>query len=299
MPTARRCQGCGATLGEAAPGATVVTCRFCGLAHDTGVHVPGIHVHPAGAPVRVGSRAVWVITVAVIVIIGGSALIPALMSLRLARDAVSVATTLPATRPGARVDPKKPVPPADLAALTQGGGWKVLETAPPPGGFADFDPVAGIPWATDLARAWAADAVLIRVDVGRVAATGAVDLSGEHGSGYRFFSPGRRQRWINETDAGARSLTATGLLIDIKRGEVRALAHDERQEIAPPAPASLPLDELLERARTGRGFEDRPYYAGYLIHLPREGWVWYFRAISGTTGYPRVRARDGRTYPYR
>jgi hypothetical protein len=299
VPTARRCQGCGATLGEAAPGATVVTCQFCGLAHDATVLFPAIHVGQTPQQVRVGSRAVWVITIAVIVIIAASALVPAIMSLRLARDAVSVATTRPSALPGSRPDPRRPIAPADLAGLTQGGGWKVLETPPPPGGFADFDPVAGIPWAMTIARGWASDAALIRVDVGRVAATGAVDLSGEQGSGYRFVSPGRRQRWINETDAGSKSLTATGLMIDIKGSEVRALPHEERQETAPPEPASLPLAELLERARRGRGFEDKPYYAGYLIHLPREGWVWYFRAVSGTSGYPRVRARDGKPYPYR
>jgi hypothetical protein len=80
---------------------------------------------------------------------------------------------------------------------------------------------------------------------------------------------------------------------------VRALPYEERHAAALPPPVSLPLAEILEHARRGRGFEDKPYYAGYLIHLPREGWVWYFRAVSGTTGYPRVRARDGKTYPYR
>jgi hypothetical protein len=295
VPTARRCQGCGATLGEPASDAGVVTCRFCGLAHDAAVSA--IHLGPTPHQVRVGSRAVWVITIAVIVIIGASALVPALLSLRLARDAVSVATTLPSL-PGSRPDPRTPIAPAELAGLTQGGGWKVLDVAPPPGGYADFDPVAAIPWAMDIARQWAGDAALIRVDVGRVAATGAVDLAGEQGSGYRFVSPGRRERWITETDAGSRSLTATGLMLDLKGTAVRALPHDERRETAPPAPASLPLDALLERARRGRGFEDKPYYTGYLIHLPREGWVWYFRPISGTGSYPRVRARDGRTYPY-
>jgi hypothetical protein len=298
LPTARRCQGCGATLGEPPPGATVVTCQFCGLAHDTTVRVQAIHVGPTPQQVRVGRRAVWVVTIAVIVIVGVSALVPALMSLRLAQDAMSVARTLPSATTS-RPDPRRSMAPADLAAVTLGGGWKVLETAPPPGGFADFDPVAGIPWAMAIARAWASDAALIRVDVGRVAASGAVDVSGEQGSGYRFMSPGRRQRWINETDAGAKSLTATGLMIDVKGGEVRALPHEERQDAAPPAPTSLPLAEVLDRARRGRGFEDKPYYAGYLIHLPREGWVWYFRPISGTSGYPRVRATDGRTYPYR
>ena len=196
-------------------------------------------------------------------------------------------------------DSKRPIPPADLASAPQGGGWKVLATTPPEGGFTDFDPVASLPWAMAIGRAWASDAVLTRIDVGRVSATGVVDLGGEAGSGYRFVSPGRRQRWINETDAGGKSLTATGLMLEIKGTQVRALPHEERTEASAPPPASLPLAEILERARRGRGFEDKPYYAGYLIHLPREGWVWYFRAVAGTTGYPRVRASDGRTYPYR
>lgn len=34
-----------------------------------------------------------------------------------------------------------------------------------------------------------------------------------------------------------------------------------------------------------------------MIHLPREGWVWYLTSPSGD-GFPRVRARDGRRYPY-
>ena len=49
--------------------------------------------------------------------------------------------------------------------------------------------------------------------------------------------------------------------------------------------------------RKGRGFQDRPYYSAYMIHLPREGWVWYFSSPSGDS-FPRVRARDGRPYPY-
>jgi hypothetical protein len=181
----------------------------------------------------------------------------------------------------------------------RGGGWKVLATAPPPGGFTAFDPVAALPWAMDIGRAWASDAVLTRIDIGRVSATGVVDLAGETGAGYRFVSPGRYQRWINETDAGVQTLTATGLMLEIKGTQVRALPYEERNAGPRPPPDSLPLAGILERARTGRGFEEKPYYAGYLIYLPREGWVWYFRAVSGTTGYPRVRARDGRTYPYR
>ena len=86
-------------------------------------------------------------------------------------------------------------------------------------------------------------------------------------------------------------------MLEIKGTEVRAIPTRSAPS-AVPAPVSLPLAEILERARGGRGFEDKPFYAGYLIHLPREGWVWYFRAVSGTAG-PAVRARDGRVYPYR
>ena len=88
-------------------------------------------------------------------------------------------------------------------------------------------------------------------------------------------------------------------MLEIKGTQVRALPHEERTESALPAPASLPLADILERARSGGGFEDKPDHAGYLIHLPREGWVWDFRAASGTDGVPAVRARDGRVHPYR
>ena len=47
-----------------------------------------------------------------------------------------------------------------------------VATTPPEGGYADFDPVASLPWAMAIGRAWALDAVLTRIDVGRVSATG-------------------------------------------------------------------------------------------------------------------------------
>jgi hypothetical protein len=298
VPTARRCQGCGATLGEPAAGSTVATCRFCGLAHDTATAIPAFPdakiVVQYGRPNRTANRAIVAVVLVVVAIIVASALVPALFGLWMARTAVEHVTGM-VERPSERTR----TAPADLGRLTRGGGWKVLATDPPVGGYADFDPVASLPWAMAIGKAWAADAVLTRIDVGRVSATGAVDVGGEQTSGYRFASPGRHQQWINETDAGAKPVTATGLLLQIKGTEVSALPYEERFEPGAPAPVSLPLAEILERARRHPEFADKPYYAGYLIHLPREGWVWYFRPISGTTGLPRIRARDGRTYPYR
>jgi hypothetical protein len=278
----------------------VVTCQFCGLAHDTTTAFRAFHATTVtvGAPQRVRrtNRLVWAIVLIVVAMITVSVLVPAIFGVWVAKSA------LDRVAPGAVArlsEAKRPLAPGELASLTKGGGWKVLATDPPVGGFADFDPVASLPWAQAIGRAWASDAVVTRVDVGRLAATGAVDLSGEQSSGYRFASPGRHQQWTTETDAGGRPVTATGLMLQITGTEVRALPYEERFEPGAPAPVSLPLAEILERARRNPAFADKPYYSGYLIHLPREGWVWYFRAISGTSGYPRVRARDGRTYPYR
>jgi hypothetical protein len=297
VPTARRCQGCGATLGEPAAGTTLVTCQFCGLAHDATATFPALTSAPTGSQrSRSANRLIVAVVLVVVALIVASAMVPALLGLWIAKTAIEHTTPDLTARLD---DAKKPIPPGDLASAPQGGGWKVLATTPPEGGFADFDPVASLPWAMAIGRAWASDAVLTRIDVGRVSATGVVDLGGEAGSGYRFVSPGRHQRRIGDADAGGRSLTATGLMLEIKGTQVRALPHEERAVAGVPAPASLPLVEILERARGGRDFEDKPYYSGYLIHLPREGWVWYFRALAGTTGYPRVRASDGRVYPYR
>ncbi len=299
MPTARRCEGCGATLGEPAAGASVVTCRFCGLAHDTATAIPAFTaskiVVQYGRPSRTANRVIVGIVLAVVAVIVVAALVPAYFGLRMAKTAVERSTDVVARLN----EHKRGIAPADLASAPRGGGWKVLTTTPPVGGFTDFDPVASLPWAMAIGRAWASDAVLTRIDVGRVATTGAVDLSGEPSSGYRFASPGRHQRWINETDAGSKPVTATGLMLQIKGTDVSALPYEERAEPGAPAPVSLPLAAILERARRNPAFVDKPYYAGYLLHLPREGWVWYFRPISGSTGLPRVRARDGRTYPYR
>jgi hypothetical protein len=186
---------------------------------------------------------------------------------------------------------------ADLATLT-GFGWRTVDVPAPPGGYDAFEPVAALPWALAIGRAWASDAVVTRIDVGRVSATGVVDLGGEATSGYRFHSPARAMRWKQETDAGSKSTTSSGLMLQVQGTQVRVLVDtNSREEPAAPAAASLPLPEILTRARDGRGFGDRPYYGGYMIHLPREGWVWYLSAPSGDS-FPRVRARDGRVYPY-
>lgn len=307
MPTPRRCSGCGATLGDPTDDDLTVVCRFCGLRHDlndlaAGTAGPRTVVIDAGALGRGVGRtartAVVIVAGVAALAIGMGAYVAVQSSRRLTRQLTTM-STIPADttrRPGPGRDER--LAPAALSSLTQ-FGWYALDVPPPPGGFAGFEPVAALPWAMEIARAWAADAALTRIDVGHVDTTGVVTLAGEETSGYRFTSPGRQLRWKQETDAGSKSPTRTGLMLQIHDASVRALVEEGRNtgERPPPPPeAILPLPDLLARAKT-RGVPDRPIYSGYMIHLPREGWVWYLSAPSGDS-FPRARARDGRTYPY-
>lgn len=296
MTTARRCTGCGAALGAPTDDDLTIVCTFCGLRHDIndlGGGPTQVVVQMSPGVRRANATMVLIIFVFVMGLVG----VGLYTSYRTATEVttrVQQATTAVQQRVA---DMKRPLAPADLASST-GFGWKVVDTPPPPGGFASFDPVGALPWAMAIARAWAADAELTRIDVGRVAATGVVDLSGEATSGYRFRSPARALRTKQEIDGGSKATTTNEMLMQIKGTTVQVLLDDDRRDDpAAPPPVSLPLPALLEKARTGRGFGDRPFYAGYMIHLPREGWVWYFTSPSGDS-FPRVRARDGRTYPY-
>ena len=279
----------------------VVTCPFCGLAHDVagpafpaqGQATGPVVVQIGGGSTGRAGRRLGVILAVIGVFIAVVTLVPLWLAFRIGSDVVEHATA----RIPSRVD--QPVlAPADLSAVPTGQGWKRIDVAPPPGGFDSFDPVAGIAWATTIGHAWAADAALTRVDVGRVAATGAIDLAGEHASGYRLTSAGRQVQRKNDVDSGTRSAIGTELLLQIKNGSVQALVTEGREGAPPAAPVSLGLEQILGGARKGPGFVDRPFYTGYMIHLPREGWVWYFSTPSGD-GLPRVRARDGKPYPYR
>jgi hypothetical protein len=258
-------------------------------------------VVPPRAIVQIGrsapsSRYVGTIVGVIVAVMLGATIVPVLISTRMASTAIQPATSSVSPQIRALQDSRRPLKPAELADLAE-RRWKTLDVVPPPDGFRAFDPVAALPWATEIGRAWAADAALTRIDIGRVSATGVVDLSGETTSDYRFISPARQARWRNDIDAGVKSVTPTALMIQIKGTNVSAITHDDERDRQTDAPDSLSLPTIIETARRKHGFGDRPFYSGYMIHLPRDGWVWYFQAPSGDS-FPRVRARDGRVYPY-
>lgn len=247
MPTPRRCTGCGAALGEPTDDNLTIVCRFCGLRHDIN------DLMAAGAPVVVTlarnaprmSRFALGLIVAIIAVPLAGVLFVAYRAADAVDSRVRLQTALVQER---QEHSRRPLALSELSTLTE-FAWKTVDVQPPPGGFAAFEPVAALPWAMTIGQAWASDAVLVRINVGRVSSAGDVDVSGERTSGYRFWSPGRAARWKQETDAGSRSASKTSLMLEIRDETVRVIVDDSERDARPvPAPRSLPLPEILARA---------------------------------------------------
>ncbi len=252
MATARRCSGCGASLGEPTDDDLTVVCRFCGLRHDlndlAGPGTAGTVVVEFGPRMRRTNTAVLALVLGLVAIVGGFGLFTAYRTSE--RISTAMLQTTTAVQPRV-AETRRSLALDELPGLTD-FGWKVVDVAPPPGGYAAFEPVAALPWALTIGRAWAADAVITRIDVGRVSATGVVDLSGEATSGYRFASPARRLRWRQETDAGSKSTTPTALMLQVRGTSASVIVQNDNRDVpATPPAASLPLAEILSRARTG------------------------------------------------
>ena len=184
-------------------------------------------------------------------------------------------------------------------------GYHAIQVAPPAGGYGAVDPVAALPWALAIAQAWADDARLERIDVERLRPDGTVNVQddAEASLTYRFRSPVA----VKQLQEQARLRTSAQAIVEfwvrVAKGTPQVFASEERgsrsnDTPSPPHPDAIATARLLQQPPVKKLHADLPYLDGYMIHLAGEGWVWYFRAMSGTAGLPRVRARDGRAYPY-
>lgn len=312
--TALLCKGCGAPLPETDDLQLQVTCRFCGVVNERSqAGVPLSHVEivvdASGPRARNASTAVGRVVAIVVLAIGGSLAWTVWMARTTARtvnvavsDATNTAATL-ARLASEAANAKKPLGKADLFPLDGKGGWRTVSVDPPPGGWSRVDPVAAIAWARDIARPWAPDAVLYRVDVKKVGEDGLIDLTSDDAElGFRWVSPGRMEAWRKEADLKGDVEGVYGMLMQVGRREMRVLVERGR-----PNPTQYPktsaestaMPALLARARTQKNWVTKPFYQGYLIRLDDEGWVWYLNSLSGRDSIPRLRAKDGKTYPYR
>jgi hypothetical protein len=309
--TALLCKGCGAPLPESDDLQLQMTCRFCGVVNErarTGAPLApaDVRVHPATA--AGGGAAIAGIVVAFVLALVGSAAWVIDSALSTTRTVSTAATTdaAEASARAARAAAARagaPLAPAELASLDGTGGWRSVTVAAPPGDWARVDPVAAMAWMDDVARAWDADARLHRVDVKKVAEDGTIDLTSEDAElGFRYVSPSRIAAWTAAADRQGNVEGVYGLMVSVKGRDARALVQrgrPDRADVPPAAATSLPMADLLARARRNKAWVPKPFYQGYLIRLRDEGWVWYLHSLSGRDSLPRVRAKDGRVWPYR
>ena len=202
-----------------------------------------------------------------------------------------------------------PLPVARLAEPAF-AGRHAIAAAPPPGGLGSIDPVAGLPWALALAQVWSADVKLDRIDVERLRPDGTVNVQDDPAAEvtYRFISPSRFQSLRERANLESDPKGDYEFWIQLEKGGIAAYelssqavfaTDDQAQEVAALTwPKSLPLPEILRSAAAKRDFPAVPFYKGYLIRLESEGWCWYLSTLSGSPNIPRVRARDGRVWPY-
>ena len=318
-PRARRCAGCGGPLPDTPPAVTSITCQFCGIVNDIpsdGSKPVVVHVDVAKAVAHAG-RGLKILLAVILVSTAVGIAVPVWLATRPVVTAVNdiraaikdVEKATPA-RPGLPTFPRAatparatPLPPADLATVV-GGGWREVDVTPPPGGWNAVDPVAGIEWATAIARAWAPDARLTRVDVSRVTSTGIVDASTspDDSVGYRFTSPARIAEWEKRAERELNAEVAYQLMMRVVGGNLTANVIRGRpptRDRAPQPPGSLSLTEVIRRAQKSGRFAEYPFYSGYLIYSEHEGWVWYLSSLARRESLPRIRARDGAVYPFR
>ena len=302
--SARRCAGCGGPLPETAPDQRQITCPFCGIVNDL-AHAPAgaqpvsikIDVGQAGKMAAAAGRKL-ALAIAVIV---GTVGISIALAIYFAVKPVGTAIQTVSQQAKQVQARQQPMTPTELASTAE-AGWRELQVPAPATEWAAFEPVVNLDWAMAIARAWMADARLTRIDVTRLTPTGTIDLTAgaDETAGYRFVSPSKIAEWDRIADRETDARVPYELMLKIGQRKVTALVSRGRpssRELPPAKIDSARLGEVIAAAKR-RGFTDYPFYSAYLIHLEREGWVWYLQSLSRRESLPRIRARDGAPYPY-
>jgi hypothetical protein len=297
----RRCGGCGGPLSEAADDRGTIKCSFCGMVNE--VSEPTAQAQPIYITVDAGRRIIrpgggvrFAISMAVIVMVAGVGMV-VYQAIRPVSGALDASR-----REALRMrEATRPLSLTELPTYKERGQRQV--NASPPGGWKAFDPVAGVPWAMEIAQAWAPDARLTRIDLGLIAGDGTADLTGDRQDtiGYRFVSPSRIAQWAKIADSDVNAAAAYELFLRLGQGQAVVYVHSGRPPDDPPPPAleALPLRDVLARARQNKRFPSHPAYTGFMIHSDRSGWIWYFASLSRRDTIPQVRARDAAVYPWR
>lgn len=230
------------------------------------------------------------------------ALVPLVMGLFVAWRAVDA--VVPAVRTAVDNTPAAPVRRTTAALKDLPRGYHALDVAPPTGGYSALDAVGALPWAVAIAQAWEPDARITRIDVDRLRPDGTINVADDAEAvlRYRFVSARRAESLRQQARLRSDAEEAVGFWVQVKAGQPQVFADvtrasSLRDDELPGYPDSLGLPQLFARPAVRAQAADLPFLKGYLIALPREGWVWYFSSLANESR-PRVRARDGAVWPY-
>lgn len=303
-----QCSSCGAPLPKQPAADGRVVCDYCGaefVADSTGrLRVVQVDLSAQGRQVgeAVGRAGRWVIGVvaacfAVAMLVTGLVIF---LSVRAAQEARRTVTR--SVQNAARQSPAEVWTVSSLAGLTPDRIDVPLTVSAPPTALERFDPAASLSWSLTIAQGWRRDVRLERIDGNRVRRDGTIDLAGDPDAEalYRFWSPSQIEEFHRRADLSKDAKVACEFWLRLKGGKIMARVLDGRpdDDPLPPFPEIPPLATTFAALSAKPDFPLKPFFNGYLLHLPDEGWVWYLNTLGGAS-LPRVRARDGRQWPYR
>lgn len=276
-----------------APG-TVIRCTFCGAERRAGAAPPPVQPwgapragvqFPQGAPVKV-SPLLFVLPFGLVLFGVGFSLLMAHRAQRVATAAGGLAGVMP----GEHV-----LQMSELATSPSGRGWELVDAPGMVGTLDAFDVIANMPWAVTIARAWAPDARLHRVDFGRTEKSGQVNLRTipDATSGYRFVSPLRVAEYENST-ALVDSKIVTELMIQVDKDGVKVLKSSSNEysgeDLPNLAPPVCTLGQALAAIEKAGKLPPRPVYSGYLIEVSPKRTAYYINTLTGSPNIPTVNA---------
>ncbi len=303
-----QCPSCGAPFPKRASSTGPLVCEYCAAEYVTDatgkartVHTVDLSAHAPQIGAAVSKAGRWVIG-AVAVCFGLALLVTGLIvfvSFRTARQATHAIRSTPPLAIERKAAEVWTV--ASLSRLTPDRIDVPMTVSPPTTALAAFDPASSLPWALAIAQGWQRDVRLERIDAERVRPDGTVDLAGDPESEvrYRFWSPSRIEEFHRQADLNRDAKVACEFWLQVEKGAVTARVLDGKpdDDPLPPFPEIPALSTTFATLSAKSDFPRKPFFDGYLIHLPDEGWVWYLQTLSGES-LSRVRARDGRQYPY-
>jgi|GEM_PF-6416268 len=293
------CKKCGADIPAGAPG-TTVRCDYCG--HTELIPAPArprIPVEPqlvaSQVSARVG-RIVVIIVASVLLMVGVGVFVcvsavtktQSKVSHQVDRQLEKVSKRIARARKrAARARARhgfvsSPGPRGKQWTLAELNNapkdrWFDVDPSGMSGSLDQFDAIANYAWVHKLAKAWSADAKLVRLGIDRVRHDGVAPNAGPSGKAdidYRFYSPSRYAAGEKLAEVSEQKIY-DGFRVWVREGKVQAMIGEGSPEARkyPDPPMTCTLAKILAGAKH---LPRVPFYDMRLRYWKHRGrWEWY------------------------